>query len=422
MSQMLTEGEDVVVNGTDAAIGLGKPAAEVVMDSRGGDAPRSMQPTEKPRALEGVLAKIRARSEQESAPASQEEGQRSESEEDEAPAQEDGEPSDEQDADSSEESEGEVESGDEDAEDSEEAHPEPVKKDSADLAALRADLEAAKTEAAAARARLAQFDRGPTLDDRLSYVHDPISQVRSFIAKQLGVKHDDAQVDNELAWIQRELTVSAIGDSNLDSESRLKHLDAKAARRWEREQQARTVDQRVAADRDQRAAAVRYLASVHEASKSEFPLIALAAELDGRDPADIAFDVYLAARQQGLIDPNAPDAEAAREALRLTNQHYQRRAEKLRAFIPAPSQDTAPAKASAAGSKPGATLPAKSTGKAKSGHPAPRTLSAKQAAKAPVAKPPGYNPRITVVEIDPNDRDVRARRAREIADRRFGRR
>jgi hypothetical protein len=398
MADVIAEPTGAVMSGTDAASPAGKPAVDIILDSRGGEASADVkaqvdaQPT-----LVKVLAKMRAKEAADEAAA-------------EAPAP-DAPPDDEQ-------PEAEPEA-DPDAPVDPEAKPAEPVADTPDVAELKAQHEAARAETASLRQQLQSAQAAePSEDERLEYINDPIATVRRTIARTLRVAPDHKLVDEELASIQRELTIRAIGDTNLDKDRSAQRSLEQSERRWRLDQQARAADRETATHREKRSQAVRFIASLYEQTKAEYPALALATDLDGRDPADVAMDVYLGALQSGQIKADARDDEAAREALRLTNRLYSTKADKLRRHVTAPAQVPAPAQASATDSKPGAP-PAPSPPVAKA-TPAPRTLSARQAAAAPVAnKQPGQNPRRTIIEIDPNDRDARNRRAREIAERRF---
>lgn len=403
MAEIFSEPTGAVLNGTDAANPVGKPAVDVILDSRGGEVPdgeaKKIAAAAEPPIVR-VLARLRA----------QEAAARGE-----APAL-------------GAEAEPAVDTAAEaaapDAETDPEAppaEPEPEAKadEPADVAALRAEAEIARTEVATLRHQLLQHRAAePSDGERRAWIDDPVAVLRGEVARRLRVPADHAIVDRELAGIQRELTIRAIGDSNLDDTRRAQRANEHTSRRYELDQHARQTDQVVTAQREARAGAVRVLASVYEQAKADYPALVLAADLDGRDPADIAMDTYLAAVRSGQIRHDLSDAEASREALRLTNQIYLNKADKVRRHT-APAQASTPVLA-ASTPKPGAPNLAPSAAAAKPAASAsPRTLSAKQAAAAPAARAPGQNPRRTIVVVDPNDRDSRDRRAREIAERRF---
>lgn len=409
MAEMISEPTGAVLNGTDAATPVGKESVEVVLDQRGGDASAAVRESaDRPRPLSQVLARLRAKESGTAAPAKQPAAAATAEPEatvEEQPAEAAGEDP--------------AEAAPVEGEDHEQA-PEAAPPDPPDVAALRAEAEAAKHESVGLRARLAQLEAGTASDDeRIAYITDPTAVVRATIARHLRVKADDPVIDKELAWLQRDWTVRAIGDSNLPEDRRSQHAREQSDRRWDLDQQARAADRQSAQEREQRTQAVQFVASHFEGSKAELTNAQLVAAVDGVDPAAHAYDLIPEAVRQGLIDPNAPPAEIAKSALRIANQVLKKRADQIRAHIAAPAQAPAPATAAATGSRPAAPKPASSTvAPAKSAPAAPRTLSAKQAASAPVARPTAPR-KPTIVEIDPNDRDTRNNRAREIAERRF---
>lgn len=413
MPDMIAEPTGAVLNGTDAASPAGKPATEVMLDSRGGETPQRIQKsTERESPMVRVLARLRA---SEAA-----DGQ-------EAPAED----AEEAQPETAEEPPAEPDAA-ETVEDGEsgpttEAEPDPEEKlaevaaDAPDVVALRAEAESAKAEAAALR-QLMQQAGGQRVDedDRRGYIADPLAHVRQHIGRLLGVAADHKLVDEELGAIQRELTYAAVGDSKIDNDLAAQRAREQSDRRWRIDQQAQAADRELALQRAQRDSGVKFVESLYEADKAKYVDATIGAKKVGRTPADVAFDLLPVFVQRGLLKVDGlTDAQIAQEALRLTNLSFKRDADEFRALLTAPAQTSAPAKASATGSKPGAPKPDQSKAPAKPGTAPPRTLSAKQAAAAPIAKAAGQGPKKTIVEIDPNDSDARYARAREIAERRF---
>lgn len=299
-----------------------------------------------------------------------------------------------------------------------EAKPDPV-----ELATLKADLAEREREMALIRADL---DRarggGPSDDERTAWIENPIGTLRERIASVLGVKPDSKEVTEELAHLQRELTIEHFGVDNLPDERKHQRITEQTSRRWQLTQQVRTASQETAKQAQQRKQVVEHVASVVEAAKDEYPFAVLAPDVVGRSSAEAAVDLFMSEARAGRVQVTGDDAKDMREALRLLNDHVKTRLDRLNARQPkntAPAPATAPAASKTEEKAPGAPAPQKSTAP-KTGSATPKTLSATQAAAAPPAKkqepPERKNEPIT---IDPHDRDGREKRFLQIGRKRL---
>lgn len=389
MPQMIVEAADSVLQGTDAALPLGKPATELVLSTDGGIAPAEVaQSEERIRPMSTVLARIRA---QEAAAARGE-----------APAE---------DAPSGGEPAADVEPEPDPAAAVDPAAPAAKAADAPDVAALRAESESARAEAAAYKTRLAAAEGRPgvTEDEQRAYITDPLGELQRWIANRLGLPPDHKEVEAELAHHQQLLTNRAIGDTNLSSTLRAENAREQSDRRWRLDQQVRATERVTANRAAERASGVQYLTSIYEAGKDAYPEASLGAVAHRKHPAEIALDLIPSFVERGLIKPDATGTEIAKEALRLTNLLLKPDADKIRAHVTAP----APAKTGPPGATPAAE--SKATGATRTA--APRTLSAPQAAAAPPAAATNGTRKRTIVEIDPSDRHRERDRTREIAER-----
>jgi len=304
-----------------------------------------------------------------------------------------------------------------------EAKVEEAKPDAVALAAHKAEIDQLQNELALSRARLAHVESGHVPDDdRQSWLRDPVASLQKHIARILGVKPDHASIETDLAFLQRELTRRAIGDDALSSEGK----QQRTSERWDRQESLKEIVQTASKEttgRDaQRKQVVDFVTTAINAVKDEYPYLGLATELDRRAPAEVAVDLFTAAVQSGRLR-SAGDEADLREALRLTNDHYRARAERIAKLglpnnsrITAPTPVTTPVSASATSETAGAPKQKPSTAPAKPGIASPKTLSAKQAAAAPVAKVTPTH-KTGIIEIDPTDRDARDARRAEIARR-----
>ena len=298
-----------------------------------------------------------------------------------------------------------------------------------DLLAERAGHELTKTELAQLRQQLQEARSGRVpKDDRVAYITDPLAYIRNHIAKVLGVKPDheiftsDAAKGRvgELDFIHRALTIGQIGDSALPDDRRNQHAREQSDRRWGLDQLSQAAERETEATTQQRAAAVKHLATFYKGQEKSHPALAYAAADQDRPAEEIVGDVYFAAVHQGLIDLNWGHAKQASEALRLANRYYANRADRIRPHVTAPV--AAPAQPAGLSTKQGAPPPAQSKVPGKSGAASPSSVSAKAAAAAPPAARPGAsaNPQRTIVEIDPNDRAASRARTSEKVARIFG--
>lgn len=293
-----------------------------------------------------------------------------------------------------------------------EAKPDEAKPDPAAAAVHVAELEAARAEAALLRRQL-EAAGTVTDDDRLGYVDKPLESIRGFIAQRLGVKQDSKEVADELAFLRQELLIDAIGADTLADDRKLQRSQEHTDRRWRLGQQLQAASKETQRATEQRSAAVRLVSSVIDATKADHPYLQLATAF-GEDPAQVALDLWVSEVQAGRIKPTGDDAATAREALRLANQFYQHRADRITKIRPVDTSQapaTTPTKASAPAGQPGQLKQTLSKAPApKAASAPPPTLSARQAAAPPSAKAPSDGPRVIVDPHDP------ATRAAKIAD------
>jgi hypothetical protein len=295
--------------------------------------------------------------------------------------------------------------------------------DSVSLAALRSELEAERSQAALLRARLSgEADDQPD-EARTRWVADPVAALRAEIGRLIGKPVDSKEVGEELAFLQRELTVDTIGVDNLEQQTRHQRSQEHTDRRWRFDQHAQAASKETAAFTAKRADMLRTVSSAIEATAKEHPFLALAQDYDGLDPAKAVDYLWADALRTGRAKRGDSFEAELREALRLANDHYKTRYEKTSKRIPsldrkdtAPAPASAPAQASAPAAAPGAPKQPTSPAPAKPGSASPGTLSAKQAAAAPSAKAPAPPPTGPII-VDPTDRDGDRRRIAEIAAR-----
>ena len=307
------------------------------------------------------------------------------------------------------------------AEVTEEAAPE-AKPDPVEVAAYKAELETSNAELALARTRLEHATRGAVSDDdRAAYIERPVDSVRNLIARMLGVKPDSDEAKAELAHLQRELTIEAVGLDSLPDDRKHQRTSERFERSERLKPLARTASSETTAQVQQHQRVVSQVASVIEATRDEFPHLATAAALIGGDAAaEGAISLWVHQVKAGRIQGTGDDAKDMREALRLSNQFYSTKLGKTQHTNTAPPPATAPAPASATEAAPGAPAPTKSTAPgAKPGSATPKTLSAKQAAAAPIARaaPDTKTQPNAPITIDPNDRGARDKRRLEIGRR-----
>lgn len=295
-----------------------------------------------------------------------------------------------------------------------------AKPDPAAAAVHAAELEAARAEAVLLRRQL-ESTGTVTDDDRLGYVDKPLDAVRGFIAARLGVKPDAKEVADELAFLRQELLIDAIGADTLADDRKLQRSQEHTDRRWRLGQQLQAASKETQRATEQRTAAVRLVSSVIDATKAEHPYLQLATAF-GEDPAQVALDLWVSEVQAGRIKPTGDDAATAREALRLANQFYQHRADRIAKIRPVDTSQapaTTPTKASAPAGQPGQLKQTPSKAPAKAASAPPPTLSARQAAAPPSAKAPSDgSPRVIVDPHDPANRAARI--AAAIAKRQQG--
>ena len=281
------------------------------------------------------------------------------------------------------------------------------KPDPAAAAVHVAELEAARAEAALLRRQI-ETTGTVTDDDRLGYVDKPMDAVRGFIAQRLGVKPDSKEVADELAFLRQELLIDAIGADTLADDRKLQRSQEHTDRRWRLGQQLQAASKETQRATEQRTAAVRLVSSVIDATKADHPYLQLATAF-GEDPAQVALDLWVNEVQAGRIKPTGDDAATAREALRLANQFYQHRADRIAKIRPVDTSQapaTTPTKASAPAGQPGQLKQTPSKAPApKAASAPPPTLSARQAAAAPSAKAPSDgSPRVITDPHDPANR------------------
>lgn len=295
-----------------------------------------------------------------------------------------------------------------------------AKPDPAAAAVHTAELEAARAEAVLLRRQLEAVGT-VTDDDRLGYVDKPLDSIRGFIAQRLGVKQDSKEVADELAFLRQELLIDAIGADTLADDRKLQRSQEHTDRRWRLGQQLQAASKETQRATEQRSAAVRLVSSVYDAAKADYPYLPIAT-VDGYDPAQVGLDLWVKAVNDGRIKPTGDDAANAREALRLANQFYQHRADRIDKIRPVDTSQapaTTPTKASAPTGQPGQLKQTPSKAPAKAASAPPPTLSARQAAAPPSAKAPSDgSPRVIVDPHDPANRAVRI--AAAIAKRQQG--
>lgn len=296
-----------------------------------------------------------------------------------------------------------------------------AKPDPAAAAVHTAELEAARAEAVLLRRQLEAVGT-VTDDDRLGYVDKPMDAVRGFIAQRLGVKPDSKEVADELAFLRQELLIDAIGADTLADDRKLQRSQEHTDRRWRLGQQLQAASKETQRATEQRSAAVRLVSSVYDAAKADYPYLPIAT-VDGYDPAQVGLDLWVKAVNDGRIKPTGDDAANAREALRLANQFYQHRADRIDKIRPVDTSQapaTTPTKASAPAGQPGQLKQTPSKAPApKAASAPPPTLSARQAAAPPSAKAPSDgSPRVIVDPHDPANRAARI--AAAIAKRQQG--
>ncbi len=295
-----------------------------------------------------------------------------------------------------------------------------AKPDPAAAAVHAAELEAARAEAVLLRRQL-ESTGTVTDDDRLGYVDKPLDAVRGFIAARLGMKPDAKEVADELAFLRQELLIDAIGADTLADDRKLQRSQEHTDRRWRLGQQLQAASKETQRATEQRTAAVRLVSSVIDATKADHPYLQLATAF-GEDPAQVALDLWVSEVQAGRIKPTGDDAATAREALRLANQFYQHRADRITKIRPVDTSQapaTTPTKASASAGQPGQLKQTPSKAPApKAASAPPPTLSARQAAAPPSAKAPSDGPRVIVDPHDPANRAARI--AAAIAKRQQG--
>lgn len=295
-----------------------------------------------------------------------------------------------------------------------------AKPDPAAAAVHAAELEAARAEAVLLRRQL-ESTGTVTDDDRLGYVDKPLDAVRGFIAARLGMKPDAKEVADELAFLRQELLIDAIGADTLADDRKLQRSQEHTDRRWRLGQQLQAASKETQRATEQRTAAVRLVSSVIDATKADHPYLQLATAF-GEDPAQVALDLWVSEVQAGRIKPTGDDAATAREALRLANQFYQHRADRITKIRPVDTSQapaTTPTKASASAGQPGQLKQTPSKAPApKAASAPPPTLSARQAAAPPSAKAPSDGPRVIVDPHDPANRAARI--ASAIAKRQQG--
>ncbi len=295
--------------------------------------------------------------------------------------------------------------------------PDEAKPDPAAAAVHVAELEAARAEAALLRRQL-ESTGTVTDDDRLGYVDKPLESIRGFIAQRLGVKQDSKEVAEELAFLRQELLIDAIGADTLADDRKLQRSQEHTDRRWRLGQQLQAASKETQRATEQRSAAVRLVSSVIDATKADYPYLQLATVF-GDDPAQVALDLWTSKVQAENIKPTGDDAAIAREALRLANQFYQHRADRIAKIRPVDTSQapaTTPTKASAPAGQPGQLKQTPSKAPApKAASAPPPTLSARQAAAPPSAKAPSDGPRVIV---DPHDPATRAAKIAAVIARR----
>lgn len=294
--------------------------------------------------------------------------------------------------------------------------PDEPKVDAVAAAVANAELEAARHEAALLRSQLASRHEGPTADDRSAWVRDPIESLRAQTARMLGVPVDHKDVDEELAFLQRELTYRAIGADTLDQDRKHQRSQEHTDRRWRFDQHAQAASREADKQQALESEVLSSVSSAIQAAAKDFPYLSLAPELDGVDPARATVALWNEAVFSGRATAGKGFAESLQGALRLANDFYKTRHERLLKFgrtdtapVPAP----APAQASAPAAAPEAFKTASTPAPAKTGSASPGTLTAKQAAAAPSVKAtvPAQGP----IVIDPSDRDGQRARIAAIA-------
>jgi hypothetical protein len=418
MSALIAEGDGTTLVGTDAALPHAKPVVEVVLDGVKSQESKPLVTGERQSLRLATAMERRGVTVAKPAAATAPAAAAPPTGDADGTAAEvvlDGEPAGDDDGEAAA-ADGDQPDGEETTADGQPPPDAEAKPDPVELATLKAERDQTAAELALARARMAQLEGAvASEDEQRAYIDDPVSSLRGDIARRLGVKPDHKEVDRELAYLQRELTIAQLGDESLPDDRK----SQRTSERWERserlKQTVRTASQETTQQRAQHEQVVGFVASTYEAAKAEFPHLALAAEL-GRNPAEDALVLWTAAVKAGRTQPRG-DVEDVKEALRLTNDFYKAKASRLSRHLTAPAPATAPEKASTQEAAPGAPKQTTSTAPAKAGSAPPKTLSAKQAAAAPAAKgAPAPQPNQPVV-VDPRDRDAHRARVRAIAER-----
>lgn len=296
------------------------------------------------------------------------------------------------------------------------------KPDPVELASLRTTLSEREREMATLRADLERArGGGPSDDERNAYIENPLAELKGFIAARLGYKPDAKELAEEVAHLQRELTIEALGPDSLPDERKHQRITEQTSRRWQLTQQVRTASQETAKQAQQRKQVVEHIGAIGKEAADAFPHLSDASEFFA-DPYQTALDLWMHEVKAGRVQVTGDDGKDVREALRLLNDHVKTKLDRVKARQPkdtAPAPATAPAQASTKEAAPGAPAPQPSTAPVK-GSASPKTLSATQAAAAPVVKtreaPPERKP-AGPITIDPHDRDGRERRLRDHAQR-----
>lgn len=320
----------------------------------------------------------------------------------------------------------EPEQADEPAEAAPEPKAEPekpeAKPDAVELASVRADLEAARAELALERAK-GKRGKADTAD-RDTYTAKPMDWLRGAVAKHFGLKPDAPEVNAELAYLQQELTIDALGADTLDDSRKQQRITDRIERDYRLNQLGRAASEATTRETQQRQRVVDHVSSVLDGVKDEFPDLAFAQHLFGASPAEVAVDIWVEAAREGRVQVTGDDAKDLREALRLTNATIQNRLALLQRNQPsntAPAPAPAPAQPPTTGTAPGAAAaqPSTAPGPKKPASASPRTLPTKIAAAAPAvtADPAEKKKPEGPTVIDADDRGGFQRRLKIARDR-----
>ena len=268
-----------------------------------------------------------------------------------------------------------------------------------------------QTDLALARAQIDDLAIGGLPDEeRTAWIEKPVDWIRGAVAQRMGVATDDPAVAKALAHFQWELTLDGIPVESLPKELRDRNTTEHAGRRKELAEIVRGAQEKATTARAGREADRALISKAFDAAPDKYPYAAIAAEarLGGLAAGDAAVLLWKQALDAGTVKNLGDPEKNAAEALRIYNEFSKTR---LGKYVPAKNATPSPAKTPAASQ--GATNGSKTAPKT------PPTITSKQAASAPAAKKVTEAPKGPEV-IDASDKDARARRLANIANRHFG--